>query len=204
MIKEIDGTKYYLKSDGSLVPETQVKDIDKLRDQVVQKAAENLMDLKTRMIQEKAAVIEDILEFMDVSAEQYGVKLGGEKGNLTLTSIDGNVRLEYKNNDSITFNEQIQVAKQLIDDYLDDLTKDSNPELRTIVSAAFRLRQGRIDVKSVLRLREYNISDERWRKAMDVIDDAKQIISTKKCLRLYIRNKLSGDMEFQPFDLSTL
>lgn len=204
MIKEIDGTKYYLKSDGSLVPETQVKDIDKLRDQVVQKAAENLMDLKTRMIQEKAAVIEDILEFMDVSAEQYGVKLGGEKGNLTLTSIDGNVRLEYKNNDSITFNEQIQVAKQLIDEYLDDLTKDSNPELRTIVSAAFRLRQGRIDVKSVLRLREYNISDERWRKAMDVIDDAKQIISTKKCLRLYIRNKLSGDMEFQPFDLSTL
>lgn len=204
MIKEIDGTKYYLKSDGSLVPETQVKDIDKLRDQVVQKAAENLMDLKTRMIQEKAAVIEDILEFMDVSAEQYGVKLGGEKGNLTLTSIDGNVRLEYKNNDSITFNEQIQVAKQLIDAYLDDLTKDSNPELRTIVSAAFRLRQGRIDVKSVLRLREYNISDERWRKAMDVIDDAKQIISTKKCLRLYIRNKLSGDMEFQPFDLSTL
>ena len=157
MIKEIDGTKYYLKSDGSLVPETQVKDIDKLRDQVVQKAAENLMDLKTRMIQEKAAVIEDILEFMDVSAEQYGVKLGGEKGNLTLTSIDGNVRLEYKNNDSITFNEQIQVAKQLIDEYLDDLTKDSNPELRTIVSAAFRLRQGRIDVKSVLRLREYNI-----------------------------------------------
>lgn len=204
MIKEIDGTKYYLKSDGSLVPETQVKDIDKLRDQVVQKAAENLMDLKTRMIQEKAAVIEDILEFMDVSAEQYGVKLGGEKGNLTLTSIDSNVRLEYKNNDSITFNEQIQVAKQLIDAYLDDLTKDSNPELRTIVSAAFRLRQGRIDVKSVLRLREYNISDERWRKAMDVIDDAKQIISTKKCLRLYIRNKLSGDMEFQPFDLSTL
>lgn len=204
MIKEIDGTKYYLKSDGSLVPETQVKDIDKLRDQVVQKAAENLMDLKTRMIQEKTAVIEDILEFMDVSAEQYGVKLGGEKGNLTLTSIDGNVRLEYKNNDSITFNEQIQVAKQLIDEYLDDLTKDSNPELRTIVSAAFRLRQGRIDVKSVLRLREYNISDERWRKAMDVIDDAKQIISTKKSLRLYIRNKLSGDMEFQPFDLSTL
>ena len=114
------------------------------------------------------------------------------------------MRLEYKNNDSITFNEQIQVAKQLIDEYLDDLTKDSNPELRTIVSAAFRLRQGRIDVKSVLRLREYNISDERWRKAMDVIDDAKQIISTKKCLRLYIRNKLSGDMEFQPFDLSTL
>ena len=204
MIKEIDGTKYYLKSDGSLVPETQVKDIDKLRDQVVQKAAENLMDLKTRMIQEKAAVIEDILEFMDVSAEQYGVKLGGEKGNLTLTSIDGNVRLEYKNNDSITFNEQILVAKQLMDEYLDDLTKDSNPELRTIVSAAFRLRQGRIDVKSVLRLREYNISDERWRKAMDVIDDAKQIISTKKSLRLYIRNKLSGDMEFQPFDLSTL
>ena len=36
------------------------------------------------------------------------------------------------------------------------------------------------------------------------LDDAKQIISTKKSLRLYIRNKLSGDMEFQPFDLSTL
>ncbi|HIS14745.1 MAG TPA: DUF3164 family protein [Candidatus Ornithospirochaeta stercorigallinarum] len=104
----------------------------------------------------------------------------------------------------LTFNEQIQVAKQLIDDYLDELTKDSNPELRTIVSAAFRLRQGRIDVKSVLKLREYNISDDRWKKAMDIIDDAKQIVSTKKCLLLYVRNKLTGAMENQPFDLSTL
>lgn len=204
MIKDIDGTKYYLKSDGSLVPESQVKDIDKLRDQVVQDAAEKLMDLKTRMIQEKTAVVDDILEFLNVSADQYGVKLGGDKGNLTLTSIDGNIRVEYKNSDTITFNEQIQVAKQLIDEYLDELTKDSNPELKTIVSAAFRLRQGRIDVKSVLKLREYNINDERWKKAMDIIDDAKQIVSTKKCLRLYVRNKLTGVMENQPFDLSVL
>ena len=204
MIKDIDGTKYYLKSDGSLVPESQVKDIDKLRDQVVQDAAEKLMDLKTRMIQEKTAVVDDILEFLNVSADQYGVKLGGDKGNLTLTSIDGNIRVEYKNSDTITFNEQIQVAKQLIDEYLDELTKDSNPELKTIVSAAFRLRQGRIDVKSVLKLREYNINDERWKKAMDIVDDAKQIVSTKKCLRLYVRNKLTGAMENQPFDLSVL
>ncbi len=204
MIKDIDGTRYYLKSDGSLVPESQVKDIDKLRDQVVQDAAEKLMDLKTRMIQEKTAVVDDILEFLNVSADQYGVKLGGDKGNLTLTSIDGNIRVEYKNSDTITFNEQIQVAKQLIDEYLDELTKDSNPELKTIVSAAFRLRQGRIDVKSVLKLREYNINDERWKKAMDIIDDAKQIVSTKKCLRLYVRNKLTGAMENQPFDLSVL
>ena len=204
MIKDIDGTKYYLKSDGSLVPESQVKDIDKLRDQVVQDAAEKLMDLKTRMIQEKTAVVDDILEFLNVSADQYGVKLGGDKGNLTLTSIDGNIRVEYKNSDTITFNEQIQVAKQLIDEYLDELTKDSNPELKTIVSAAFRLRQGRIDVKSVLKLREYNINDERWKKAMGIIDEAKQIVSTKKCLRLYVRNKLTGAMENQPFDLSVL
>lgn len=162
------------------------------------------MDLKTRMIQEKTAVVDDILEFLNVSADQYGVKLGGDKGNLTLTSIDGNIRVEYKNSDTITFNEQIQVAKQLIDEYLDELTKDSNPELKTIVSAAFRLRQGRIDVKSVLKLREYNINDERWKKAMDIIDDAKQIVSTKKCLRLYVRNKLTGAMENQPFDLSVL
>ena len=39
---------------------------------------------------------------------------------------------------------------------------------------------------------------------MDIIDDAKQIVSTKKCLRLYVRNKLTGEMENQPFDLSTL
>lgn len=204
MIKEIDGIKYYLKSDGSLIPESQVKDIDKLRDQTVMEAADKLMTLKSSMIRLKAEVVDDINEFLAVSAEQYGVKLGGERGNLTLTSMDGAVRIDYKNSDTITFNEQIQVAKQLIDEYLDELTKDSNPELKTIVSAAFRLRQGRIDVKSVLKLREYNISDERWKKAMDIIDDAKQIVSTKKCLRLYVRNKLTGELENQPFDLSTL
>ena len=87
MIKEIDGIKYYLKSDGSLIPESQVKDIDKLRDQTVMEAADKLMTLKSSMIRLKAEVVDDINEFLAVSAEQYGVKLGGERGTLTLTSM---------------------------------------------------------------------------------------------------------------------
>lgn len=204
MVREIDGVKYYLKSDGTLVPESQIKDIDKLRDQTILEAAEKLQSLKTVMIRTKEEVLDDIDAFLEASAEQYGVKLGGEKGNLSLTSIDGNVRIEYKSSESLTFNEQIQIAKELIDEYLDDLTKDSKPELKTIVSSAFRLRQGRVDVKSVLKLRELNIDDERWRQAMSIIDDAKQVVTSKKALRLYIRNKLTGSLEFQPFDLSTL
>lgn len=80
---------YWQDASGSLIPESKIKDIDKLRHQVVtdlcvmaEKSRDGLADFKARAMQEVAALV-------STSMEQYGVKAGGEKGNVTLISFDG-------------------------------------------------------------------------------------------------------------------
>lgn len=204
MTKEIDGITYYRKADGSLVPEDQIKDLDKLRDQMVMGIADKVLSLKQEMIRTKADVVEDIEAFMETASEQYGVNYGGEKGNLTFTSFDGNIQIKYYSNDYLTFNEGIYVAKQLIDDFLADITKDSSKSIKQIVNNAFNLKQGRMDVKAILKLRDINETDPRWVKAMGIIDESRQYVTGNKALRLYIRNRSTDKMEYIPLDFSVL
>ena len=194
---------YYKKANGTLVPEDQVKDSDRLRDQFVLEAAEKIMDIRTQMIRVKAEILDDIEAFMQTMSESYGVKLGGEKGNLSFTSFDGRVQLKYYRNDYLTFNEGIHIAKKLIDEFLEDITKDSSRSIKQIVNSAFNLKQGRMDVKAILKLREINETDPRWVKAMQIIDESKQWNEGSRALRLYIRGK-TGEMELVPMDFTSL
>lgn len=204
MTRTIDGETYYRNPIGGWIPESQIKDTDKLRDQMVMGIAEKLLDLRQEMIKVKADVIEDIDAFMQTMGEVYNVKLGGNKGNLQFTSYDGNVQIKYYNVDYLTFNEGIHVAKALIDEYLADVTKDSSPAIKQIVNAAFNMKQGRMDVKAILKLSEINEDDPRWLKAMQIIDQSKQWNTGKRSLRLYIRNRKTNELELCPLDFSIL
>lgn len=203
MTLQIGDKTYYKKANGTLVPEDQVKDSDRLRDQFVLEAAEKIMDIRTQMIRVKAEILDDIEAFMQTMSESYGVKLGGEKGNLSFTSFDGRVQLKYYRNDYLTFNEGIHIAKKLIDEFLEDITKDSSRSIKQIVNSAFNLKQGRMDVKAILKLREINETDHRWVKAMQIIDESKQWNEGSRALRLYIRGK-TGEMELVPMDFTSL
>ena len=84
---------YWQDANGNLVPESKVKDIDKLRHQVVtdlcllaEQQSAGLHKFKLDAMQELAALV-------SVSLEQYGVKHGGEKGNITLISFDGQYKV---------------------------------------------------------------------------------------------------------------
>ena len=203
MTLQIGDKTYYKKANGTLVPEDQVKDSDRLRDRFVLEAAEKIMDIRTQMIRVKAEILDDIEAFMQTMSESYGVKLGGEKGNLSFTSFDGRVQLKYYRNDYLTFNEGIHIAKKLIDEFLEDITKDSSRSIKQIVNSAFNLKQGRMDVKAILKLREINETDPRWVKAMQIIDESKQWNEGSRALRLYIRGK-TGEMELVPMDFTSL
>ena len=203
MTLQIGDKTYYKKANGTLVPEDQVKNSDRLRDQFVLEAAEKIMDIRTQMIRVKAEILDDIEAFMQTMSESYGVKLGGEKGNLSFTSFDGRVQLKYYRNDYLTFNEGIHIAKKLIDEFLEDITKDSSRSIKQIVNSAFNLKQGRMDVKAILKLREINETDPRWVKAMQIIDESKQWNEGSRALRLYIRGK-TGEMELVPMDFTSL
>ena len=74
---------------GHLVPVGQIEEVDLLRDDFVTKAAIEAENVALDVAYFKDRLISDMDAFLDLSAEKYGVSLGGAKGNITLTSFDG-------------------------------------------------------------------------------------------------------------------
>lgn len=184
---------------GRLVPENQIKAIDRQRDELVQEKIVRALALREQLRAFKRSAFDDIAAFVQLSAEQYGARLGGDKGNVTLLSFDGRYKLIRAIQDSITFDERLQAAKALIDECLNDWTEGARAELRTLVNNAFRVDQdGNIKTGEVLSLRRLKFDDTRWQQAMTAISDAVTVVGSKTYVRFYERDERG---QYQPISL---
>jgi len=153
----------------------------------------------------KRRVFDDIAAFVDLSAEQYGVHRGGVKGNVHLLSFDGRYKVTRAVAESVVFDERLQAAKTLIDACLNEWTQGARPELKALVSDAFRVDQaGNIRVQEVMGLRRLKIEDERWQRAMGAIADAVQVVGSKCYFRVYERIGDTASYRQIPLDVSAV
>ncbi|MFV0626135.1 MAG: DUF3164 family protein [Alphaproteobacteria bacterium] len=188
MEKEIDGKIYLEDGKGNLTPKSQVKPIDLLRDDVVSGLIEKAKETSARIKEFKKHAFEEISKFIEISAEQYQVKLGGKKGNVTLFSYDGRFKIERRCAEKINFGEQLHAAKALIDECLREWSAGANDKLITIVNQAFQVdEKGNISTAEILGLRKHNFTEPKWQEAMKAISDAITIVSSKDYVRLYER-----------------
>lgn len=173
---------------GHLIPEGLIKPIDLLRDEVVLKQVAKAKDLQLQMQATKVQMQQEIADYLDLSASEYGVSYGGAKGNVTLTSFDGQFKVERAIGEHRIFDERIQAAKAQIDACIARWAEGSSVEICALVDYAFRVnKQGRIDVNQVLSLRQLKIDDQEWSEAMDAIADAITTVAKTEYIRLYER-----------------
>lgn len=180
---------YMMNAKGHLIPIDAVKEIDKIRDELVKKLVTVAKELNTTMKQTKEQLFGEFENFVELSASEYDTKVGGEKGNTTLLSFDGKHKVQLAVSDNLVFDERLQVAKSLIDECLHEWTADSNDNIKAIINNAFQVdKEGKINTRRVLGLRSLQISDEKWLKAMTAISDATQVVSSKEYIRIYERD----------------
>ncbi|MOA11063.1 hypothetical protein D3C78_1309800 [compost metagenome] len=190
---------------GRLVPESMIKPIDLERDKLVIGIVEKALEQHASLARFKAATFGDIEAFVELSAEQYGVKLGGKKGNVSLLSFDGRYRIDRAIQETIKFDERLQAAKELIDQCFQDWTQGSRDELKVIVNDAFRVdSSGEIRAGRVLALRRYDFTDERWLRAMQAVGDAVQVTGSKMYIRVYERVGDTNQYRAISLDISTI
>ena len=84
---------YRTNAQGHLIPESQVKPVDKLRDEVVMTIVGAARQQRQLLAAFKLESMQRIADFTDLSASEYGVEYGGTKGNVTLVSFDGRYKL---------------------------------------------------------------------------------------------------------------
>ncbi|MEV3815995.1 DUF3164 family protein [Aeromonas salmonicida] len=174
---------------GHWVPENLIAPADKLRDEVVLAIIAAAREQRAQLAAFKIGAMQQIADFVDLSAEQYGVAWGGTKGNVTLLSFDGRYKLIRAVGEHRKFDERIQAAKALIDQCIERWSDGASSEIRALVDHAFRVsKSGHIDVNQVLSLRQLNIDDPDWLLAMQASVDAIQVTGTSQYLRLYERD----------------
>lgn len=192
--------QYMTDGQGRLVPIANVKPEDKLENDIVLSMFAKASIMSARLSDLKASCFSEVGTFMALLEEKYKVTKGGKKGNLTLTSFDGLTKIQVSIADYISFGPQLQVAKTMIDECIKDWSQGTNGNIRALVDHAFRVdKNNRVNTGAILGLRRLNITDDRWKQAMDAITDSIRIVSTKQYIRFYQRP--SPEAEWQAVDL---
>jgi len=195
---------YWQDAQGNLVPEANVRDIDKLRDQTVRLLFERAQHQADQLRKFKEEAMADVASFVQASMEQYGVRAGGEKGNVTLMTFDGKYKLVRQMQDYIAFGEQIKAAKALVDACVVRWSEGANANIRVLINDAFQVdKEGNISIGRVLGLRRHAIDDPDWQTAMRAISDSLQVATTRPYIRFYVRDDASGRYEALSLDMAS-
>ncbi|MFN1515287.1 DUF3164 family protein [Vibrio owensii] len=199
MTNQVNQNDFRTNAQGHLVPLSQIKDIDLLRDDVVMGIVESAKETQAAMAAFKTKAMAQVADFVDLSAEQFDVKYGGAKGNVQLLSFDGKYKVIRSVGEHRIFDERIQAAKAKIDECITRWSEGSSDQIKALVELAFRVnKQGHIDVNQVLSLRQLNIDDPDWLEAMDAIAESIRVVGKTPYLRVYERQ---GDGQYKQIAL---
>ncbi|WP_027179889.1 DUF3164 family protein [Maridesulfovibrio bastinii] len=196
---------YMEDSQGRLVRMEHVSEYDRLKDETVNTILDRAFQVQREIKDFKTETMGDFYALMEMALEKYDAKVGGKKGNAQITSYDGKKKVAIAVNESVTFDERLQVAKSLIDECLTDWTKDGRTEVKTIVNAAFDVdKEGNISTYKVMSLLKLEINDDRWQRAMKAVRDSLSVLCSKKYIRFYHRTGIEEKWQAIPLDIAAL
>ena len=191
---------YWQDAKGNLIPEAKVKPIDKVQNELVYRLCAMAQDQAAVLASFKRITADELAAFVSLSGAEYGVQVGGDKGNVTLLSFDGRYKLMRQISDTLSFGPQLLAAKELIDKCVQRWAEGANDNIRVLVNHAFQTdKAGKISTERTLSLRKLSIDDEKWQRAMAAIADAIHVESTSTYVRIYER--VGDSQEYRPIAL---
>ncbi len=196
-------TSYISDAKGSLTPVNLVKPQHLLEDETVRKIVGYALDLSDQIARFKAHTFEDLGAFEALLQQEYNASVGGLKGNKTFMSYDGLFKVQVQVADNVDFGPELQIAKGLFDECLNEWAEGSHEMIRTIVTRAFNTdKAGQINRAEIFLLLRIDNVDPRWMRAMAAIRDAMRIVGSKTYVRCYARESFDGAWHAITIDLA--
>lgn len=200
----LNGTLYMHDAKGGLTPASIVKPEHLLMDELVRSIADEAEALRAQVAAFRGSSLARIDDYVALILAEYQVSIGGAKGNVTLHRYDGLRKILVQVPDILDFGPELQAAKALIDELLREWAADSPDDLKTIVTEAFKVdKKGQINRNALFGLLRHNITDERWKKAMQALRDSITIIGSKRYMRVYTRPNTEAEWIAIPIDLAS-
>lgn len=199
----VGDTEYLPDTKGALVPVSLIKPQHLLEDETVRRIAGYAVALSEQVSRFKGHTFDDIAAFEAILDQEYGAKLGGPKGNRTLMSHDGLWKVSVQVADNIVFGPELQTAKSLVDECLNEWAEGARAELRAIVTRAFNTdREGQFNRAAIYALLRIEIADARWQRAMAAIRDAMRVVGSRTYVRVHRRAAPDAAWEPVAIDLA--
>ncbi|WP_428612680.1 DUF3164 family protein [Pseudoalteromonas sp.] len=180
--------QHLLNPKGQLININNIRPADVVRHEFVETAVFKAQQMQKQLSEFKAQQMSEFDAFLDVLAQEYGVPMGGKKGNVTLRSFDHKMKITMQVQESIELGPELLIAKELIDQCLNEWSENANENLKLIIEQTFATdKKGKVSVQKVLGLRRLKITDEsgKWQRAMEIIADAIQVIDSSRFIRFY-------------------
>ena len=189
---------------GRLVPPDLVSPSDLLQDDTARRIAAFALDLADQIARFRAHTYNDLAALLELLANEYGVRVRGRKGNYSVRSHDGRIKVAVQVADRVHYGPELQVARELVDECVSEWSSDARPEIRALVQHAFEPdREGKVHHEAVCRLRRLDIDDDRWRQARQAIDDSIRVIGSRAYLRVHFRGGPNDPWKPIPIDISS-
>lgn len=184
---------YMKNAQGHLVPMENVKEIDKIRNSLVLTLILSAKDLSAEGVKFKEKCHRQIASFIELAAQDHNVQMGGQKGNVTLHSFDGQYRIIRAKDDRVVFNEGLTIGRQKVLACVKKWTEGANKHIAAIVNRAFETdKAGHLSASKVMSLFAYQIDDPEWTEALEAIRSSIQVVDTKSYVRFYERDALGN------------
>lgn len=189
---------------GHFVPLSLVKPMDLIIDETVRKMIGFATELSEQIARFRGHCFDDVGSLQALIAQDYGATLGGAKGNISLTTFDGCMRVTVKVADLIEFGPELQAAKRLVDECLTEWSENSRDEIRALVTRAFQVdKEGQINRSEIFMLMRVAIDDERWQRAMQAVRDSIRTIGSKTYFNFYVRPEADAKWQAISIDLAS-
>ena len=184
---------------GNDVPVRYVKPYDRLRDAAVRKVLKRWEAARAALEKLHADTLADLAAVAEARGEPVA-----EKGNMQVTSFDGNICVSLNQRYEIRLDDRVTTARDMMFAYAQNLVKGMGGEdgraLLEIIRQAFEVsRSGNLPMAKISALLKMNISHGDWCAAKQMIVES----MTPEKGKCYIRveRRASRQMDMTPVRL---
>lgn len=193
--------KEYRNTKGMMIPANMMTEQNILKDYV----ATLLVDLAITYNQ----ALENFKHYCFSILTQYRKRMAminnteEPSGGITVTTYDGTKKVESYWHEFTDYGEGLKQAKELMGNVISEGSQEMDSILQKIFLDAFSLNKGQISVTKILNLCSYQVNDDRWRKAVDIIRSDSNLRTRKEYIRFQLRKK-GGEWETIYIDIAKI
>ncbi|MDG3444508.1 DUF3164 family protein [Nitrospirillum amazonense] len=195
--------EYWRTEDGALVPARVVKEADQVKDGFVRNVAAAALQLSASLARFKALTLSEGHSLVELLGANFGIEVGGTKGNVTFHSFDREWQVELAKADRLVFEgAELQAARAALEKWV--AASEGAPELKLIIHRAFGLdEEGQVRANELFRLMTFEMPGADWARAMDALRASIHIAGKAEYLRVRRRNA-EGRYDLIPLSLASV